>query len=143
MSTIITAIHRGVFFYDVIIEATVRRRQMIFFAGFVARMEDTRVPKCVMFGELVGGLVGGHKKKSGWVVSWTTSLRAFGIDADQWRRRLTAAQDDNNRGNGAGHDGGTNDGAFHGEMDRRKESPGWTIRHAVVVCSNVTGRTKD
>ena len=24
------------------------------FAGFVARMEDTRLPKCVMFGELVG-----------------------------------------------------------------------------------------
>ena len=25
------------------------------FAGFVARMEDTRLPKCVMFRELVGG----------------------------------------------------------------------------------------
>ena len=24
-------------------------------AGFVARVEDTRVPKCVMFGEMVGG----------------------------------------------------------------------------------------
>ena len=36
------------------IEATLRRRRILF-AGSVARMEDTRLPKCVMFGELVGG----------------------------------------------------------------------------------------
>ena len=36
------------------IETTLRRR-WILFAGFVARMEDARLPKCVMFGELVGG----------------------------------------------------------------------------------------
>ena len=30
------------------IEATIRRRRILF-AGFVARMEDTRLPKCVMF----------------------------------------------------------------------------------------------
>ena len=36
------------------IEATLRRRRILF-AGFVARMEDTRLPKCVMFGEMVGG----------------------------------------------------------------------------------------
>ena len=35
------------------IEATLRRRRILF-AGFVARMEDTRLPKCVVFGELVG-----------------------------------------------------------------------------------------
>ena len=35
------------------IEATLRRRQILF-AGFVARMEDTRLPKCVMFEERVG-----------------------------------------------------------------------------------------
>ena len=46
--------------------ANVRRRRILF-AGFVARMEDTRLPKCVMFGELVGGAgcVGGGRKKSG------------------------------------------------------------------------------
>ena len=51
------------------IEAIVRRRRILF-TGFVAitRMEDTRLPKCVMFGELVGG-----RKNSGWGVSWTTS----------------------------------------------------------------------
>ena len=36
------------------IEATLRRRRILF-AGFVARMKDTRLPKGVMFGEEVGG----------------------------------------------------------------------------------------
>ena len=36
------------------IEATLRRRRTLS-AGFVARMEDTRLPKGVMFGELGGG----------------------------------------------------------------------------------------
>ena len=45
------------------IEATLRRRRILL-ARFVARMEDTRLPKCGMFGELVGGAgcVGGTKK---------------------------------------------------------------------------------
>ena len=45
------------------IEATLRSRRILF-TGFVARMEDTRLPKCVMLGELVGdaGCVGGHEK---------------------------------------------------------------------------------
>ena len=52
------------------IEATLRRRRILF-AGFVARMEDTRLPKCVIFGELVGGVgcLGRARKKSGWGVS--------------------------------------------------------------------------
>ena len=55
------------------IEATLRRRRILF-AGFVAHMEDTRLPKCVMFGEMVGTrAVWGARKKSGWCVSWTTS----------------------------------------------------------------------
>ena len=52
------------------------RRRRILFAGFVARMEDTRLPKQVMFGELMGGAgcVGVQDKdKSRWSVSWTTS----------------------------------------------------------------------
>ena len=61
------------------------------FAGNVAHMEDTRLPKCVMFEKLVAsaGCVGGGKKNNGWGVSWTTS--AFGINTDQW---TTAAQDE-------------------------------------------------
>ena len=73
------------------IEATLRRRR-IFFAGFfVARMEDTRLPKCVMFGELVGGAgcVGGQEKE--WMGCFLDDLSPFGINADQW---TTAAQDE-------------------------------------------------
>ena len=57
------------------IEATMRRSRILF-AGFVARMEDTRLLKCVIFGELVGGgggLRGGGKIKCGQGVSWTIS----------------------------------------------------------------------
>ena len=51
------------------IEATLRRRRILF-AGFVARMEDTRLLKCVMLGELVGGAgCVGARKKSGWGIS--------------------------------------------------------------------------
>ena len=47
----------------------------ILFTGFVSRIADTKLPKCVMFGELMGstGCVGGCRKKSGRGVSWTTS----------------------------------------------------------------------
>ena len=31
------------------------RRRRILFAGFVARIKDTSLPKCVVFGELVAG----------------------------------------------------------------------------------------
>ena len=54
-------------------------------------MENTRLPKCVMFGELVGGAgcVGGQEKE--WMGCFLDYLRAFGINADQW---TTAAQDE-------------------------------------------------
>ena len=65
------------------IEATLRRRRILF-AGCVARMEDTRLPKCVVFGELVrgAGCVGGQEKE--WMRCFLDHLRAFGINADQW-----------------------------------------------------------
>ena len=45
------------------IEATLRTRRILS-AGFVARMDDMRLPKCVMFGGTVGGkcCVGGQEK---------------------------------------------------------------------------------
>ena len=45
------------------IEANMRRTRILF-AVFVARMEDTRLPKCVMFGESVGsaGCLGAQGK---------------------------------------------------------------------------------
>ena len=63
------------------IEVTLRRRRILF-AGFVACMEDTRLPKCVMFGKMVGGAgcVGGQEKE--WMGCFLDGLRAFGINAD-------------------------------------------------------------
>ena len=70
----------------------IMRRRWVLFAGFVARMEDTRLPKCVMFGELVGGAgcVGGQEEK--WVGcflddQWTTAAQ----DEGGWRK--TAEQE--------------------------------------------------
>ena len=64
------------------IEATLRRRRILF-AGFVARVKDTRLPKCVMFGEMVGGAgwVRGQEKE--WMGCFLDDLGAFGINADQ------------------------------------------------------------
>ena len=59
-------------------------RKQVLFAGFVARIEDTRrLPKCGIFGELVGGAgcVGGQENK--WRGCFLDDLRAFGINADQ------------------------------------------------------------
>ena len=63
------------------VEATLRRRRILC-AGFVARMEGTRLPKFVMFGELVGGTgyVGGQQKDR--MGCFLDDLRAFGINAD-------------------------------------------------------------
>ena len=113
-------------------EATLRRRRILF-AEFVARMEDTRPPKYVIFGELVGGAgcVGGQEKE--WMGCFLDDLRAFGINADQW---TTAVQDE-------------------GEWRRTAEQGAeyfmarWIaaekvkagLQHAV-VCPHVTGRTK-
>ena len=54
------------------------------FAGVVARMKDTRLPKCVMFGELEGGAgcVRGQEKEE--MGCFLDDLRGFGINADQW-----------------------------------------------------------
>ena len=66
------------------IEAILRRRRILF-AGFVARVEDTRLPKCVMLGELVGGAgcVGGQEKAC--MGCFLDDLRAFGINATSGR----------------------------------------------------------
>ena len=54
-------------------------------------MEDMRLPKCAMFGELVRGTscVGGQEKE--WMRCFLDDLRAFGMNADQG---TTAAQDE-------------------------------------------------
>ena len=99
------------------IEATLRRRR-IFFAGFVARMEDTRLPKCVMFGEMVrgAGCAGGKEKE------W---MGCF-LD-DQSSRHQRRPVDDCSPGRGGmAQNGRTRGGTFYGEIDRRRENQGWT-----------------
>ena len=113
------------------IETTLRRRRILF-AEFVARMEDTRLPKCVMFGEIVGGAgcVGGQERV--WMGCFLDDLRAFGINADQW---ATAAQDEGEWRKTA------EQGAEHFMAKwivAEKTKAG--LRHAVVF-PNVTGRT--
>ena len=115
------------------IEAIMRRRRILF-TGFVVRMEDTRLPKRVMFGELVGcaGCVGGQEKE--WMGCFLDDLRAFGINTDQW---TTAAQDEGEWRRTA--EQGT--GRFMAKwIVANKVRAG--LRHALVY-PNVTGRTKD
>ena len=52
------------------VEAIMRRRRILF-AGFMACMEDTRLPKCVTFGEQVWGAraASGDRRKIRWGVS--------------------------------------------------------------------------
>ena len=96
-------------------------------------MEDTRLPKCVMFGGGGGaGCVGGQEKE--WTGFFLDDLRALGINADQW---MTAAQDEGEWRRTA------EQGAEHFTAKwivAEKTKAG--LWHAV-VCPNVTGRTKE
>ena len=116
------------------IEATLRRRRILF-AGFVARMEDTKLPKCVMFGEMVGGAgcVGGQEKE--WMGCSLDDLRAFGINTNQW---TTAAQDEGKWRRTAEEQGAEHFMAKWIVAEKARAG----LRHAV-VCPNVTGRTKE
>ena len=96
-------------------------------------MEDTRLPKCVMFGEMVGGVgcMGGQEKE--WMGCFLDDLRAFRINADQW---TTAAQDEGKWRRPA------EQGAEHYMAKwivAEKNKAG--LRHAV-ACPKVTGRNK-
>ena len=61
---------------------TIMRWRRILFAGFVARMEDTRLPKCDV--QRIGGRRG-LREGAGEIVDGCPldDLRAFGINADQ------------------------------------------------------------
>ena len=91
-------------------------------------MEDTRLPKCVIFKELVAGAdcVGGQEKE--WIGCFLADLRAFGISADQW---TTAAQNEGEWRRTAEQRGRM----FHGELSRYRETQGWTT-----ACSRMPGR---
>ena len=80
-------------------------------------MEGMGLPKCVMFGELVGGAdcvgVGQEKDWIGCLVD-DLKLSASTPTSGRLQRRTRRAQD-----------GGAGGGTFHGKMDRFRESQGW------------------
>ena len=89
-------------------------------------MEHTRLPKCVMIGEMLGsaGCVGG-KNNTGWGVPWTTSdLSASTLTSGQLQSRT--------RENAA---------RFMAKWIAAEDARAG-LRHAVVY-PNVTGRTKE
>ena len=109
------------------IEATLRRRRILF-AGFVARMEDTRLPKCVMFREMVGGAgcVGGQIKRVDWV---------FPGRSQSFRHQRRPMNDCSPGRGGMTQNGRTRGGIFYGKMDRCRENQGWTT-----ACSGMPER---
>ena len=83
------------------------RRRQILFAGFVVRMEDTRLQKCAMLGgELVGGAGCVRGQGIEWMgASWTTSeLSASTPTSGRLRPRTKG---------GMAQDGGTGGRTFH------------------------------
>ena len=115
------------------IEVTLRRRRILF-TKFVVRMEDTRLPKCVIFGKLVGGAgsVGGEEKE--WMGCFLDDFKAFGLNADQW---TPAAQDE-----GEWHRTAKQEAKHFMAKRIAAEKARTGLRHAV-VCPNVTGKTKE
>ena len=91
-------------------------------------MEDTRLPKCVMVGEMVGGAgcVGGQEKE------WMGCF--LDINADQW----TTAAEDEGEWRRTGEQGAKHFAAKWIVAEKTKAG----LRHAV-VCLDVTGRTKE
>ena len=60
------------------IETTVRRRRVLF-AGFVARMGEDRLPRRVMFGEMLGDEGYSGEEEWDWMKDLEEDLKAFGI----------------------------------------------------------------
>ena len=73
-------------------------------------MEDTRLPKCVMFGEMVGaGCVGGQEKQS--------VDGVFPGRPQSFRHQRRSLDDCSTGRGGMAQNGRTRGGTFHGEMD--------------------------
>jgi len=66
------------------VETTVRRRRILF-AGFVARMGEERLPRRVMFGEMLGGKGYSGGQEWDWMKDLEEDLKAFGIKFEGWR----------------------------------------------------------
>ena len=100
----------------------------------MARMEDTRLPKCVMLGEMVesAGCVGGQEKRVDGM--FLGRPQAFGINTDQW---TTATQNEGEWRKTAKQ----RVKRFMAKWITAAEKARAGLRHAI-VCLNVTGRTK-
>ena len=66
------------------VETTVRRRRILF-AGFVARMGEERLPRRVMFGEMLGGKGYSGGQEWDWMKYLEEDLEVFGIKFEGWR----------------------------------------------------------
>ena len=102
--------------------------------GFVARMEDTRPPKCVMFGGSVGGAgcMGGQKKE------W------MGCFLDDLFRQQRRPVDDCSPGRGGMAQNGGTKGAEHFMAKWiAAEKANKAALRCSVVCPNVTGKPKE
>ena len=115
------------------IEAILRKRRILF-AGVVARMEDIRRPKRVMFGELVGGAVFAGEQEKEWMGCLLDDFRAFGIDPDKW---TIAAQDE-----GEWHRTAKQGSELFITKWVAAERARAASRHAE-TCPNVTGKTRE
>ena len=89
------------------VETAVRRRRILF-AGFVARMGEERLPRSVMFGEMLGG--NGYSGGQEWdlMKDLGEDLKAFGIKFEGWREAHRRSAD--------GSDGSKKRRGFHAEM---------------------------
>ena len=97
-------------------------------------MEDTRLPKRIMFGKLVGGTgcVGGREKE--WMGCFLDNLRAFGISVDH---RTTAGQNEGEWRRMA------EEGAEHFMAKGIAAEKAKAELRRAVVCPKVTGRAKE
>ena len=66
------------------VHTTVPRRR-IMFAGFVVRTGEERLPRRVMFGEMLGGKGCSGGQEWDWMKDLEEDLRAFGIKFEEWR----------------------------------------------------------
>ena len=60
------------------------RRRNILFAGFVARVEEERLPKRVMFGEMVGGKVHSFGQEKDRMGRLEEGVKESGIKSEGW-----------------------------------------------------------
>ena len=114
------------------IEAILRRMRILI-AGFVARIEDMSLPKCVVPVELVEGAGCVEGQGNEWIGCFLDDHRAFGVNADQW---TTAAQDEGKWRRTAEQEAER----FMAKLIAAGKAKA-RLRRAV-VCPSVTGRTK-